>query len=48
MAADRGGAAARRVPVVHGELSLDHVMVDRDGHPVVIDIENLLYVDVEW
>ncbi|MYS23823.1 Phosphotransferase enzyme family protein [Streptomyces sp. DvalAA-14] len=34
--------------VVHGELGLDHVMVDRDGHPVVIDIENLLYFDVEW
>lgn len=23
-------------------------MVDRDGHPVVIDMENLLCVDVEW
>lgn len=34
--------------VVHGELGPDHVMVDRDGHPVVIDIENLLYFDVEW
>lgn len=34
--------------VVHGELGLDHVMVDRAGHPVVIDIENLLYFDVEW
>ncbi|MEV8456903.1 phosphotransferase [Streptomyces sp. NPDC052095] len=34
--------------VVHGELGLDHVMVDRDGRPVVIDIENLLYFDVEW
>lgn len=34
--------------VVHGELGLDHVMVDRHGRPVVIDIENLLYFDVEW
>lgn len=34
--------------VVHGELGMDHVMVDRSGHPVVIDIENLLYFDVEW
>jgi hypothetical protein len=34
--------------VVHGELGLDHVLVDRNGHPVVIDIENLLYFDVEW
>jgi hypothetical protein len=34
--------------VVHGELGLDHVMVDRDGRPVVIDIDNLMYFDVEW
>ncbi len=34
--------------VVHGELGMDHVMVDRDGHPLVIDIEDLLYFDVEW
>lgn len=34
--------------VVHGELGMDHVMVDRAGRPVVIDIENLLYFDVEW
>ncbi|WP_345635750.1 phosphotransferase family protein [Rugosimonospora acidiphila] len=34
--------------VVHGELGLDHVLVDRDGHPVLIDIEDLLYFDVEW
>jgi hypothetical protein len=34
--------------VVHGELGLDHVLVDRDGNPVLIDIEDLLYFDVEW
>ena len=34
--------------VVHGELGLDHVLVDRDGWPVLIDIEDLLYFDVEW
>ena len=28
--------------VVHGELGLDHVLVDRDGSPVVIDFEELL------
>jgi hypothetical protein len=34
--------------VVHGELGLDHVLVDADGHPVLIDIEDLMYFDVEW
>jgi hypothetical protein len=34
--------------VVHGELGLDHVLVDRDGNPVLIDIEDLMYFDVEW
>ncbi|MBA4864657.1 phosphotransferase [Streptomyces sp. PSKA54] len=34
--------------VVHGELGLDHVLVDRDGNPVLIDIEDLLYFDIEW
>jgi hypothetical protein len=34
--------------VVHGELGLDHVLVDRTGRPVLIDIENLSYFDVEW
>ncbi|MER5280545.1 phosphotransferase [Streptomyces sp. NPDC002809] len=34
--------------VVHGELGPDHVLVDADGKPVVIDIEGLLYFDVEW
>lgn len=34
--------------VVHGELGPDHVRVDDDGHPVLIDIEGLMYFDVEW
>jgi len=34
--------------VVHGELGLDHVLVDGDGNPVIIDIEALTYFDVEW
>jgi hypothetical protein len=34
--------------VVHGELGLDHVLVDNDGNPVIIDIEDLMYFDVEW
>lgn len=34
--------------VVHGELGLDHVLVDRAGRPVLIDIEDLMYFDVEW
>ncbi|MEU9046034.1 MULTISPECIES: phosphotransferase [unclassified Kitasatospora] len=34
--------------VVHGELGPDHVLVDADGHPVLIDIEGTMYFDVEW
>ncbi|WP_202867485.1 phosphotransferase [Kribbella pittospori] len=34
--------------VVHGELGLGHVMVDRDGVPVLIDVEEMMYFDVEW
>ncbi|CAM5680594.1 hypothetical protein SALBM311S_06251 [Streptomyces alboniger] len=37
-----------RYAVVHGELGPDHVLVDADGDPVVIDIEGLMYFDVEW
>ncbi|WP_030991636.1 phosphotransferase family protein [Streptomyces sp. NRRL WC-3744] len=37
-----------RYAVVHGELGPDHVLVDADGHPVVIDIEGTMYFDVEW
>jgi hypothetical protein len=34
--------------VIHGELGPDHVLVDRRGHPVLIDIEGLMYFDIEW
>ena len=48
----RGLAAAvqprAEYSVVHGELGLDHVLVDRVGNPVIIDIEDLMYFDVEW
>lgn len=33
--------------VVHGELGLDHVLVDAQGRPVLIDVESLAYFDVE-
>ena len=34
--------------LIHGELGPDHVLVDDDGRPVLIDIEGLMYFDVEW
>lgn len=34
--------------LIHGELGPDHVLVDGRGHPVLIDIEGLMYFDVEW
>jgi hypothetical protein len=34
--------------VVHGELGMDHVRINRNGVPVIIDIEGLMYFDVEW
>ncbi|AJE44081.1 aminoglycoside phosphotransferase family protein [Streptomyces nodosus] len=38
----------RRYGLIHGELGPDHVLVDADRHPVLIDIEGLMYFDVEW
>ncbi len=45
--------AARITPraeyrLIHGELGPDHVLVDRHGEPVLIDIEGLMYFDPEW
>ncbi|GAA1229618.1 phosphotransferase [Kitasatospora nipponensis] len=34
--------------LIHGELGPDHVLLDRHGDPVLIDIEGLMYFDVEW
>jgi hypothetical protein len=34
--------------LVHGELGPDHILLDRDGDPVLIDIEGSMYFDVEW
>ncbi|MFE5582668.1 phosphotransferase [Kitasatospora sp. NPDC056531] len=34
--------------LVHGELGPDHVLVDQHGDPVLIDIEGLMFFDVEW
>ncbi|MFD7392326.1 phosphotransferase family protein [Streptomyces sp. NPDC059852] len=45
--------AARVAPrsghgLIHGELGPDHVLVGATGRPVLIDIEGLMYFDVEW
>jgi hypothetical protein len=37
-----------RYGLIHGELGPDHVLVDRGGQPVLIDIEGLMFFDVEW
>jgi hypothetical protein len=34
--------------LIHGELGPDHVFVDDEGHPAIIDIEGLMFFDVEW
>ncbi len=34
--------------LVHGELGPDHVLLDDDGQPVMVDIEGLTFFDVEW
>ncbi|WP_262055861.1 phosphotransferase family protein [Streptomyces sp. STR69] len=53
--ADRLGALAARVrpraeppALIHGELGPDHVRVTPDGDLALIDIEGLMYFDVEW
>jgi len=35
------------VALIHGELGPDHVLLDRRGEPVLIDIEGAMYFDVE-
>jgi hypothetical protein len=37
----------RQLSLVHGELGPDHVLV-ADGRPYLIDIEGLMFFDVEW
>ncbi|MFJ6390501.1 phosphotransferase family protein [Streptomyces sp. NPDC091972] len=34
--------------LVHGELGPDHVLLDDRGRPALIDVEGLMYFDVEW
>lgn len=34
--------------LIHGELGPDHVLVTEDGDPVLIDIEGLMFFDIEW
>ena len=40
-------AARATAALVHGELGPDHVLLDRHGEPVLIDIEGAMYFDVE-
>lgn len=34
--------------LIHGELGPDHVLVDTRGDPVLIDVEGLMFFDLEW
>ncbi|MGN9842954.1 phosphotransferase family protein [Nonomuraea sp. H19] len=34
--------------LIHGELGPDHVLVDEEDEPVLIDIEGTMFFDVEW
>jgi aminoglycoside phosphotransferase (APT) family kinase protein len=34
--------------LIHGELGPDHILVDGQGRPVLIDIEGAMFFDVEW
>ncbi|MET7327409.1 phosphotransferase [Nonomuraea sp. NPDC005650] len=34
--------------LIHGELGPDHVLVDDDDEPVLIDIEGTMFFDAEW
>ncbi|MEU9172514.1 phosphotransferase [Streptomyces sp. NPDC048420] len=37
-----------RHTLIHGELGADHVLLDDEGRPALIDVEGLMYFDVEW
>ncbi|MCD7439034.1 aminoglycoside phosphotransferase family protein [Streptomyces lincolnensis] len=37
-----------RHTLIHGELGPDHVLLDAGGRPALIDVEGLMYFDVEW
>lgn len=37
-----------RFSLVHGELGPDHVRVDAAGRPLLIDVEGLMWADLEW
>nr|WP_240895232.1 phosphotransferase [Kineococcus siccus] len=34
--------------LTHGELGPDHVLIDATGRPVLIDLEGVMWADVEW
>jgi Phosphotransferase enzyme family len=34
--------------LIHGELGPEHVLYDRSGSPALIDLEGLMYFDIEW
>lgn len=34
--------------LIHGELGPDHVLLDEQGDPVLIDIEGAMFFDIEW
>lgn len=34
--------------LIHGELGADHVMLDDNGRSVMIDLEGVMFFDVEW
>jgi hypothetical protein len=38
----------RQYGLIHGELGPDHVLIDAAGDPVLIDIEGVMYFDIEW
>ncbi|MBQ1074349.1 phosphotransferase [Micromonospora sp. C31] len=48
--AERYAAVAprSRYGLIHGELGPDHVLVDDQDRPVLIDIEGAVFLDVEW